>query len=210
MSSAAPLQLDPRNIVNQSPVHQNAQLQQQIQEFERKLKEEENEVKEVIKENYEVITRQVQQKQDEFKKQAEKIGKQIDGISKSIQLCNQHLPSTEKPKNRLVETLEKRNLELLCDFIKINDPNAYFPSEPIQNPATTMSFLQQSNFLVEKEPKTLTWIASALMSIDLSDPLYRRFCPVVFSLIDESIKNLTSKDARAVKHILRSLRTEFR
>ena len=204
------MNFDPDKFVKPESDVNPGDVNHQIDEFEKHLGEEQNIVDSAIQESYKQITQIIDSQLQEIRVKEAEVNNEITKINQLVLDVQSNLPRQEEQKSTLTAVLEKRDLDALNSFIEENkDPNLYFPPIPNQQMSTLLSFIQQATFLVNKGNLVLEWIAACLMDIDMNHPLAKRFTPVLFKTLEDSVSNIQSKQARAVRYIISSLSIEL-
>ena len=201
---------NPNNFVKPESAINHSDVNHQIDEFEKHLGEEQNIVDSAIQESYKQITEIIDAQLQEIRVKESEVNNEITKINQLVLNIQSNFPRKEEEQSPLNAVLESRDLDALYSFIEEKkDPNIFFPPVPEQQMSTLLSFIQQSTFLVKKGDLVLEWIAACLMDIDMNHPLAKRFTPALFKSLEESVKGIQSKKARAVRYIIQSLSVEL-
>ncbi|EAX99988.1 hypothetical protein TVAG_217100 [Trichomonas vaginalis G3] len=200
------IKINVNNIVKQNQTASAIAIKQLRAESEKQLQSEQQFLDNSIEDSIRKIDEAIKEQLKLHEQKEKEITNALQQIKSNQTECEKLLPKTTKPENPLVEVLEMRSLEKLNEFINQNDPNDFFPPVPTQRAATFLSFLQQTTYLIPTNTKmALDWISSCLLDLDTNDAMIKRFSQVIFKGILDGLNGITDPQARAIKHIIRSL-----
>lgn len=200
------MELKPDNIVRANQSASAVAMKQLRNDLETSFQTELKYLESKIAESLAAIKEAINRQQDLHEQKENEITDALKHVKDLQEQCRNLLPIENKPESPLDEVLESRSLEKLEQFMEKNDPNEIFPPNPNHKPATMLSFLQQSSFLIPTQTDlALEWISSCLLDLDTNDTMIKRFSPVIFKSLIEKLNGINNSKARAIKHIIRSL-----